>query len=136
MNKTLEIFKILVLRFVRKRFPFVNDINFYDGYRGFEVTVSISKLKEHYGLKYESWFKDLYEENPEEALKTISYSPIIEIPFKMEGDDDILDLGDLIADDIKRLLYKTAAVPTELQMNFRKTYGTFGITAGSYVFEP
>lgn len=135
MDKTLEIFKVLVLRLVRKTLPFVKDINFYEN-RGFEVTVSISKLKEYYGLKYESWFKDLYEENPEEALKTISYSPIIEIPFKMEGNDDILDLGDLIADDIKRLSYKTTAVPTEIQMNFRKKFGTFGITAGSYIFKP
>lgn len=136
MEKEVKIMINLILKTVRKKYPFIKNIEYYDNYRGFETVVSISKLKEFYGLKYDSWFKNLYEENPEEALKTISYSPIIEIPFKMDDNiDDILDIGKAIEIEIKNLTYRSNFVPSNLKVYFRAAFGYFGSYAGSYIFE-
>jgi hypothetical protein len=136
MEKEVKIMINLILKTVRKKYPFIKNIEYYDNYRGFETVVSISKLKEFYNLKYDSWFKNLYEENPEEALETISYSPIIEIPFKMEDNiDDILDIGEAIEFEIKNLTYRSNIVPSNLKVYFRTAFGYFGSYAGSYIFE-
>lgn len=130
MKEELMAFERLLLIMLRRQLPFIKTLEFNDN-RGIEIEVSLNKLKEHYNMEYQDWFMDLYNENPEEAIKFINHSPVIGIMF--EGGDDLDGVDDIIEKLIWKLVSESS-IPSDFRSAFNRWHGITGKKVGSYTY--
>lgn len=132
-NDELKAFERLLLILIRRELPFVMTMEFNDN-RGIEIEVSLSKVKEFYDLEYQDWFEEMYNQNPDEAIKFVNFSPVLGIMF-VDEDDDLDGVNEII----EKLIWHTvsqSAIPSEFRSAFNRWYGMTGKKVGSYTYRP